>query len=107
MLPSTLYCNCPCNYYENIKKKKKKVVPSLNQVTHQHSCVPTMIANCSNVFKTIGKGTKVALGTYDFDKFSVLSKEAINMLTSPDSTQMPSLSQVSDPVAHLTSQMAH
>ena len=63
-----------------------KVVPSLNQLTHQYSCVPTMIVNCSNVFKTIGKGTKVALGTYDFDEFSVLSKEAINMLTSPDST---------------------
>ena len=22
MLPLTLYCNCPCNYYENIEKKK-------------------------------------------------------------------------------------
>ena len=66
-----------------------------------------MIVNCSNVFKTIGKGTKVALGTYDFEEFSVPSKEAINMLISPDSTQMPSLSQVSDPVAHLTSQMTH
>ena len=71
-----------------------KVVPSLNQLTHQHLCVPKMIVNCSNVFKTIGKGTKVALGTYDFEEFSVLSKEAINMLTSPDST-------------HLTSQMTH
>ena len=84
-----------------------KVFPSLNQLTHQHSCVPTMIVNCSNVFKTIGKGTKVALGTYDFEEFSVLSKEAINMLTSPDSTQMPSLSHVSDPMAHLTLQMTH
>ena len=24
VLTLTLYCNCPCNYYENIKKKKKK-----------------------------------------------------------------------------------
>ena len=29
------------------------------------------------------------------------------MLTSPDSTQIPSLSQESDPVTHLTSQMTH
>ena len=84
-----------------------KVVPSLNQLTHQHSCVPTMIVNCSNVFKTIGKGTKVPLGTYDFEEFYAYSKEAINMLTSPDATQMPSLSQDSDPVTHLTSQMTH
>ena len=84
-----------------------KVVPSLNQLTHQTSCLSTMKVNCSNVSKTIGKGTKVALGTYNFEEFSVLSREAINMITSPDSTQMPSLSQDSHPVTHLTSQMTH
>ena len=82
-----------------------KVVLSLNQLTHQNSCVPTMIFNCSNVFKTIGKGTKVVLGTYDFEEFSVLCKETINMLTSPDSIQTPSSSQDPDPMTHLTSQM--
>ena len=23
MLPLTFYCNCPCNYYENIEKKNR------------------------------------------------------------------------------------
>ena len=84
-----------------------KVVPSLNQLIHQNSCVYTTIVNCSNVPKVIGKGTKVALGTYDFDEFSALSKESINALTSLDSTQPLSLSPDSDPMTHLTSQMTH
>ena len=83
-----------------------KVVPSLNQLIHQNSCVHTTIVNCSNVSKVIGKGTKVALGTYDFDEFSALSKESINALTSL-TTQPLSLSPDSDPMTHLTSQMTH
>ena len=32
MLPLTLYCNCPCNYYENIEKKKKNfALPKMNR----------------------------------------------------------------------------
>ena len=84
-----------------------KVVPSLNQIIHENSCVHTTIVNCSNVSKVISKGTKVALGTYDFDDFSALSKESVNALTSVDSTQPSSLSQDSDPMTHLTSQMTH
>ena len=85
-----------------------KVVPSLNQLIHQNSCVHTTIVNCSNVSKVIGKGTKVALGTYGFDEFSALSKKSINALTSLDSTQPSSLSQDSNyPMTHLTSQMTH
>ena len=68
-----------------------KVVSSLNQLTQQNSCVQATIINYSNVSKAIGKGTKVALGTYDFDEFSVLSKE----------------SQDSDPMTHPTSQMTY
>ena len=84
-----------------------KVVPSLNQLIHQNSRKHTTIVNCFNVSKVIGKGTKVALGTYDFDELSVLSKESINALTSLDSTHPSSLSQDSDPMTHLTSQMTH
>ena len=57
------------------------VVPSLYKLTHQNSCVPTTIVNSFAVSKTIGKGTKVALGTYDFEEFSaVLRKQSISCL---------------------------
>ena len=46
--------------------------------------MPTTIVNSSTTPKTIGKGTKVALGTYDFDEFSAFPKESINLLFSPD-----------------------
>ena len=49
-----------------------KVVPYLHKVSHQHSCVPTVLVDTSAVAKTIKKGTKVAQGTYDFEEFSVL-----------------------------------
>ncbi len=54
-----------------------KVVPSLSELTHQNSSVLTTLVNNSDVSKTIGKGTKVALGTYNFDEFSPLPQETI------------------------------
>lgn len=79
-----------------------KVVPSVYILTHQISCVPTTIVNTSAVTKTIGKGTKVALGTYDFEEFSALPKEKIYLLSSLDVKQTRSFAQSSDPVTILT-----
>ena len=84
-----------------------RVVPSLSTLTHQNSCVPTTIVNCSTVSKTIGKGTKVALGTYDFEEFSALPKDAINLLSSPNAKQQQTIPQSSDPLTILTSKMTH
>ena len=76
-----------------------KVVPYLHKVSHQHSCVPTVLVNTSAVAKTIKKGTKVALGTYDFEEFSVLPKDTINLLSTQDTDNS---AQTSDPITILT-----
>ena len=81
-----------------------KVVPYLHKVSHQHSCVPTVLVNTSAVAKTIKKGTKVALGTYDFEEFSVLPKDTINLLSTQDTDNS---AQTSDPITILTSQLTH
>eukprot|EP00795_Rhopilema_esculentum_P009397 gene9397-biopygen10865 len=81
-----------------------KVVPYLHKVSHQHSCVPTVLVNTSAVAKTIKKGTKVALGTYDFEEFSVLPKDTINLLSTQDTDNS---TQTSDPITILTSQLTH
>ena len=89
------------------ERHQVKVVPSLYNVTHQNSCVPTTIVNSSAISKTIGKGTKVVLGTFDFEEFSAVPKETINLLSSPDVRQTQSFNQSSDPVTILASQMTH
>ncbi len=76
-------------------------------MTHQNSSVLTTLVNNSDVSKTIGKGTKVALGTYNFDEFSPLPQETINLIFSTDAKQLPLYARDSDPVPLLTTQMTH
>ena len=76
------------------ERLRLKVVLSLYKLTHQGSCVPTTIVNSSTTPKTIGKGTKVALGTYDFEEFSAFPKESINLLFSRDVKQTQSFTQI-------------
>ena len=64
------------------------------------------MVNGSAVSKTNRRGTKVALGTFDFEEFSA-AKETINLLSSPDVWQTQSFNQSSDPVTILASQMTH